>query len=255
MREQRKAERVRILGVQLDPVRVDRALNLTSRYLALNKLEYITFVNTAAAILGQESPEFAEFLNQAALVLPGDKNIENAIDNNLKIGEDATYQGEYFERLFSKLNRMGAAVYVMQEKEEHLKLMQERLSSSHGRIRLEGAIWQNDENLDPMVNEINTLAPHVLLICGNYKRIQQFLLEYGSKINVSLCICLEEISPGAEHNMPGWVVKFHLQGLYRMLYEKSKHAWNDSLFRKKMKENDLEQQEQDEKPQEDEENE
>lgn len=247
MREQRKAERVRILGAELDPVRVDRALNLTSRYLELNKFEYITFVNTAAAILGQESPDFAEFLNKAALVLPGDKNIENAIDIDLKVGDDATYQAEYFERLFYKLNRIGAAVYVMQEKEEHLQLIKERFESGHSRIKVEGILWQDDENLDNMVNEINVLAPHILLICGNYKRIQQFFAEYGSKINVSLCICLEEISPGAEHNMPAWIVKFHLQGLYRMLYEKSKHLWIDSLFKKKMKENDLEQQEQNEK--------
>ena len=244
MREQRKAERVRILGAELDALRVDRAMNLTSRYLELNKFEYITFVNTAAAILGQESPEFADFLNKAVLVLPGDKNIENALEDNLKVGEDATYQAEYFERLFYKLNRMGADIYVMEEKEEHLRIIRERLKSGYSRIHVEGILWPDDHNPDYLVNEINTLAPHVLLVCGNYKRIWQFFSEYGSKINVSLCICLEEISPGAEYNMPSWVLKFHLQGVYRLLYEKSKHLWTDSLFRKKMKENDLEQKEQ-----------
>lgn len=250
MREQRKAERVRILGAEIDPVRVDRALNLTSRYLELNKFVYITFVNTAAAILGQESPDFAQFLNQAALVLPGDKNIENAIDGNLKVGEDATYQGEYFERLFYKLNRMGASVYVMQEKEENLKLIEERFQPVYTRIKAEGVLWNVEENMDYMVNEINVIAPQVLIVCGHYKNIWKFLSEYGSKINVSLCICLEEISPGAEYNIPAWVMKFHLQGVYRVLYEKTKHIWTDSMFKKKMKESDLEQKGQEESSQE-----
>ena len=35
MRDRRKAEQVKILGVQVDSVRVDRAMNLTSHYLEL----------------------------------------------------------------------------------------------------------------------------------------------------------------------------------------------------------------------------
>ena len=243
MREQRKADRIQILGAEVDPVRVDRAITLTSRYLELNKFEYIVFVNTAAAIMGQEQEDFARFLSQAALVLPGDKNIENAIEGNLRIGEDETYQSEYFGRLFYKLNRMGASVYVMQEKEENLEIIHERFCHRYDRMQIEDTIWKEGENLDNLVNTINILAPDILLICGGFARIERFLHEYGSKINAGLCFCMEEIADGDGRNIPTWVRKLHLSGLYQWFYEKPRHAWNDSIFKRKMKENDQEQQE------------
>lgn len=242
MRERRKAEQVQILGTRIDAVRVDRAMNLTSHYLELYKFEYIVFVNTAAAILGQELPEFAGFLSQAVLALPGDKNIEQAIEEDLRIGENESYQSEYLGRLFNKLNRMGAAVYAVQDKEEDLCKIREKMSQYYDRVTFEGSLWQSEESLDTMVNAINIMAPDVLLICGKYERIWDFFKEYGSKINAGLCFCMEEIAAEEESRVPSWAVKLHLEGLYRWLFEKPKHALNDSLFKKKLKENDMEQQ-------------
>ena len=54
MSEQRKAERVRVLGVQVDSLKVERAALLTSRYLEKHKFEYIVFANTPAALAGQD---------------------------------------------------------------------------------------------------------------------------------------------------------------------------------------------------------
>jgi UDP-N-acetyl-D-mannosaminuronic acid transferase (WecB/TagA/CpsF family) len=237
MRERKKAERVKILGAQIDPIRIDRAMNLTSHYLELFKLEYIVFVNTAAALLGQDLPEFSDFLLDAALVLPGDKNIENALEKDLKIGEEKSYQSEYFTRLFSKLNRTGASIYAMQDKEDDLQRITEMINQQYDRITIEGSVWQEEENPDATVNAINILAPDILIICGSYERIYRFLREYKSKINAGLCLCIEEVVAGSEKPVPSWAQTLHLEGLYRWLFEKSKDALNDSLFKKKLKEN------------------
>ncbi|MDO4555057.1 MAG: WecB/TagA/CpsF family glycosyltransferase [Lachnospiraceae bacterium] len=243
MRESKKAERIKILGAEVDPVRVDRAITMTSRLLEQNRFDYIVFVNTSAAILGQEQEQFARFLNDAALVLPGDKNIENAMEENLKIEEDATYQSEYCDRLFYRLNRMGSSVYLFQEKEEELNLLLDIFHDRYGRIQVEGSLWQEEENLDNLVNSINILAPDILLIGGNLEWMEGFWKEYGSKINASLCICMEEMTTDNGRRIPDWVRNLHLEGIYCWLFEKPKHLWKDSIFKKRMKESDLEQQE------------
>lgn len=243
MREQRKVERVKILGAEVDPVRVDRALNLTSRYLEWNKFEYIVFINTASAIRGQESEEFAQFLSQAVLALPGDKNIENAIEKDLRIEEDENYQLEYFKRLFNKLNRMGASVYVMQEREENLGKIQEDLCRNFSHLTVEEVLWQDDENLDPLVNQINIVTPDILLICGSYEKIWAFMKEYKSKINADLCFCMEELVQGETKEVPAWMEHLHLAGIYRWIVYQYRHLFYDRAFKRKMKEIDLEQQE------------
>ena len=101
MRSQRKAERKKILGTDIDVIRADRAINLTSRYLEQNKPGYIVFLNTAEILAGQEEARLADFLTRASLVLPGDQNVEDALETSLRVGDYDSYAVEYFESLCS----------------------------------------------------------------------------------------------------------------------------------------------------------
>ena len=123
MIDERKVERVRVLGVSVDPLRADRAVNLTVRYLEKHKFEYIVFANTPAALAGKEE-SMETYIDHAALVLPGDANIEDAVEARTWLEEGKFYQAEYFRRLFTRLNKQRASVYLMVEKEDQLSKIQ-----------------------------------------------------------------------------------------------------------------------------------
>lgn len=237
MMEQRRADRMKILGIDMDKMRVDRALNLTSRYLDKIRLEYIAFVNTAAALGGHEKEEFAALMEQAALVLPGDNNIEDALDIHTWVEEETSYQAEYFRRLLGRLNRQRASVFLMMEKEGELEQLKRMFARKYEKIRLEYALWQTEENVDAMVNDINVQAPELLLICGDYDRICAFVKEHGCKINAGICTVMGAIMSDEGEAVPNWVERFHLVKLYTLFYKKPMHFWHDRLFRQIMKKN------------------
>lgn len=241
MMEQRKAERMQILGIDMDAIRVDKVLGLTSHYLERNKFEYIAFVNTPAALAGHEQEDFMAFMSQAALVLPGDNNIEDALGNRTWIEEETSYQAEFFRRLLSRMNRQRASVYLMIEKEEELERLKGIFERKYEKIHLEYTLWQNEENTDSMVNDINILAPELLLICGDYGRICGFMKENGCKINAGICFCMEAILSDEEEAVPDWVEKFHLVKMYTWFYKKPLRFWHDVLFKHTMKKNYAEQ--------------
>ncbi len=237
MMEQRRADRMKILGIDMDKIRVDRALNLTSRYLDKIKLEYIAFVNTPSALAGHEKEEFIDLMEQAALVLPGDNNIEDALDIHTWMEEETSYQAEYFRRLLGRLNRQRASVFLMMEKETELEQLKRMFERKYEKIHLEYALWQTEENVDAMVNDINIQAPDLLFICGTYDRICAFVKEHGCKINAGVCALMGSIMSDEGEAVPNWVEQFHLVKLYTLFYKKPMHFWHDRLFRQIMKKN------------------
>lgn len=235
MMEPRKAEKVKILGVDVDHIRVDRAIHRTNHYLELNKFEYIAFVNTANALAGQKDEEFVTFMEQAAMVLPGDNNIEEAIGNRHWLEEETSYQAEFFRRLLGRLNRQRAGVYLMIEKEEELSRLTDIFANKYEKIQLETIHWQDDENVDSMVNNINILAPEMLLICGDYGRIRSFLKENAIKINTGVCLCMDTIMEDTKEVYPAWIKELHLQKAYSFFYKKPMKLIHDMMFKNRMK--------------------
>lgn len=242
MREQRKAERMNILGIDMDSVRVDRAIGLTSHYLEKNKFEYIAFVNTPAALAGHDQEAFVSFMNDAVLVLPGDHNMEEAVGvSHWKTDGEETYQYEFFRKFMGRMNRQRASIYLIIQKEEELEQLKRILGERYEKIHLEYSLWQEESNIDSMVNDINILAPDILLICGEYGRICEFMREHGFKINAGLCFCMDKIVAGEEMAVPEWTERFHLQDLYRWLHKKPLRFWHDTLFKRTMKKTSQEQ--------------
>lgn len=242
MMEQRKADRKKILGIDMDNIRVDRALHLTNRYLEKNKLEYIAFVNTSTALAGHEKEEFIQFMEQAALVLPGDNNIEDALEIRTWIEEETSYQAEYFRRLLGRLNRQRGAVSLMVEKPEELEQLKGMFQRKYEKIHLEYYLWTEEDNIDSMVNDINTQAPELLLMCGDYGRICHFIKEHGCKVNAGVCTTMGAIMSDEEEAVPNWVEHFHLVKLYTIFYKKPLHFWHDTLFKQIMKKKQEEEQ-------------
>ena len=235
MIEDRKADRVKVLGVQVDPVRADRAVNLTVRYLEKHKFEYIVFANTPAALLGREEIGMEEYIDRAALVLPGDTNIEDAVEVKKWLDEGHNYQAEYFRRLFTRLNKQRASIYLMVDKEEQLSKIHKIMKEKYSRFQTESVLWQEDASIDGLVNSINSHAPDILFICASHEKMSGFLKEHACKIHAGLCICMEEVVTDAQTDISDWM---HSSKMQKMIFDMKKNATrmlHDLVFKKQMK--------------------
>jgi len=235
MIEERKEERVRVLGVQVDPVRPDRAVNLTVRYLEKHKFEYILFANTPAALSGREEEGMDNYIGQAALVLPGDGNIEDAVEMREWLGEGCNYQAEYFRRLFTRLNKQRASIYLLVEKDEQLAKVRKILQEKYSRLSVEGGSWLEDASVDGLVNSINSLAPDMLFLCAGHEKMWCFLAEHACKINAGICFCMEEIVTDEKTDISDWLHSSGFQKVWSEIKNRTSRFVHDFLFKKQMK--------------------
>jgi len=235
MIEEKIEKRVRVLGVQVDSVKVDRAVSQTIRFLEKHKFEYIVFANTSAALSGKEGAGIDAYINNAALVLPGDTNVEDAVEVRQWLAEGKTYQAEYFRRLFTRLNKQRASVYLMIEKEEQLSKIDRIIHEKYNRLQKEEILWKEESSIDSLVNSINSLAPDLLFICAKHEKISRFLEEHGCKINAGICFCVEEIVTDADTDISDWMHASKIQKTVLETKNRISRFFHDFLFKKQMK--------------------
>ncbi len=235
MSENNNIERVRVLGVYVDPLKIDRAVTRTSRYQEKHKFEYILFVNTAAALAGQTEAYFEDYIENAALVLPGDMNLEEAVEVRKWMEEGVLYQAEYFRRLLSKLNLQHAACFILMEKEKQLQKLQNIIHEKYNRLKVEAIQWTEETSMDRVVNKINSHTPDLLIMCGRHEKMSTFLKEHGCKINAGLCICAEEIVTDGKTNIDEGAYATKFQKFWREIGGTISQLLHDFLFKKQMK--------------------
>ena len=235
MIEERITDRIRVLGVQVDPVRADRAVKLTVRYLEKHKFEYIVFANTPAALLGTEDSVIEEYIDQAALVLPGDSNIEDAIEAKKWLEEGRNYQADYFRRLFARLYRQRPSIYLMVDKEEQFSKIQKIMKEKYSRFQVEGNLWREEDSIDGIVNSINGHAPDILFICAGHEKMSCFLKEHACKINAGLCFCMEEVVTDVRLDISEWNHGSRIQKIVFEMKNKASRLFHNILFKNQMK--------------------
>ncbi|MGN0467075.1 MAG: WecB/TagA/CpsF family glycosyltransferase [Lachnospiraceae bacterium] len=234
-----KTRREKVLGVSVDSLRLDRAMSLTKAYLNNALLNKIYFASTQTSILAQDEEEIAQFVESLDLILPGDKNIEEAMNGKEKINEELPYVLHYLYQLFARFDRKKNSIYIVGKEEERVELLMEMLKESYPNMKISGGVSEADKEI--LVNDINTVVPDAVLLFFPIRELKQFLDEHGRSMNAKLAICVEDIDiliDGRIEKIPVIIEKLHLEGIYQFFLRNKiiSPTIQDSIFKKRLKE-------------------
>lgn len=243
-----KTKRKKVLGVFVDSLRLDRAMSLTKTYLSNSLLNKIYFASTQTSMIAQDEEEIAQFLEEADLVLPGDQNIEEIVNDTEKSGEELPYVLHYLYQLFASFDRTKNSIYIVgkEEEKEKVELLIEMLKESYPNMKISGGVSTADKAL--LVNDINTVVPNVVLFFFPVRELKQFIDEHGRSMNTKLVLYLEDIDiliDGRIEKIPALIEKLHLEEIYRFFLRKKliSPTIQDSIFKKRLKEEEQKKQE------------
>ncbi len=243
-----KTKRKKVLGVFVDSLRLDRAMSLTKTYLSNSLLNKIYFASTQTSMIAQDEEEIAQFLEEADLVLPGDQNIEEVVNDTEKSGEELPYVLHYLYQLFASFDRTKNSIYIVgkEEEKEKVELLIEMLKESYPNMKISGGVSTADKAL--LVNDINTVVPNVVLFFFPVRELKQFIDEHGRSMNTKLVLYLEDIDiliDGRIEKIPALIEKLHLEEIYRFFLRKKliSPTIQDSIFKKRLKEEEQKKQE------------
>lgn len=257
-------ERVKILGVSVDKIRLDRLFSKTQSYLNQQACHVIYFVGMKTVFSAEGNEAFTSFLEHCDYAIVAERTMEEKIYNEKTSSskEKMLLAQRYLERLLIRMNKNRLSLYLIGNAREEIDRLSNNLAQYYSGIQCYGSCIEeemNEEVIDVVINDMNGVAPDVVFILLDGQSTMEFLEENRAKMNAKLCLCIGEAEEevlqeiGLETEVPNFIKRLGLEGVYKRIFEKHNlsHTVLKKMFQKKIKQEDFEQ-EQDRKTEQDE---
>lgn len=189
-------KQIQLLGMTIPNYSLREELQLAQEALKDAKLRLLLTVSMQSLIKVSSigSQQIKECVEQADLVVVEDPEILSVagINSSQRIHEAEDHL--FFTELMKRLQRGQQQVYLVAAKHVALQKIKEILSDRYEKLRIVGeySIEDYPDDLDRMINEINSAAPDVIISVMPTPQQEEFLVENRSKLMAKLWYGLGE---------------------------------------------------------------
>ena len=212
-------ERIQLLNVAVDIASTKTASDATIGYLQEESSKVVYFLNSGTLMLLEENTGWGEIIESSELVLPGTVSVNTSINEVLGHKRDSFFLESYFDAVLDYAVEAGIEVLIVAETEERFVSIQKNIQEKLPYITLSGVyLTEQEESADYIVNEINSVAPDILIVALEEKK-QLFLLEqHRNQINAGLMLFTGNIlynKAVSEEEVPERIQKLKIEYLYK----------------------------------------
>lgn len=212
-------DRIQLLNVAVDIASTKTASNATIGYLREESSKVVYFLNSETLLLLAENSELREAVEDSGLVLPGTVSVNTSINEVLGHKRDSFFVESYFDAILEYAVEKGYEILIVAENQERFVSIQENIQEKHPYIALSGVfITEQEESTDHIVNEINSVAPDILLVAMEEKRQLELLRLYRNQMNAGLMLFTGTIFYNhavSEAEVPEKIQKLRIGSLYK----------------------------------------
>ena len=189
-------KQIQLLGMTIPNYSMREELQLAQDALKDEKLRLILTVSmqSLVKVSGCESQQVKECVEQADLVVVEDPEILSVAGINSSQRTHEAQDHLFFTELLKRLQRGQQQVYLVASKNAALEKIQEILSERYEKLNIIGqySIEDYPDDLDRMINEINSAAPDVIISVMPTPQQEEFLVANRSKLMAKLWYGLGE---------------------------------------------------------------
>lgn len=211
--------RIQLLDIAIDIDSTKVAGEVTIQCLNEESSKVIYFVNSETLLLLQENEEWKYVVEEADLVLPGNTSVNNSVNEVLGHKRDPFFFESYFDQILDHAAAVGNEILLVAENEERFLSVQENIHERRPYLTFSGMfLTEQEESLDHIVNEINSVAPDILLIALEECKQLQLLQNYRNKMNAGVTLFTGGIlynQAVAEAQVPESIQKLKMDNLYK----------------------------------------
>ncbi len=205
-------KQIQLLGMTFPNYSLRDELQLAQEALHSERLcMFLTMsMQSLMKVSGSGSEEEKSFVEQADLIVVEDPEILSVagITSNQRIREASDHL--FFTELMKRLQRGQQQIYLVAAKNTALDKIKEILEERYEKLHIVGeySIEEYPDDLDRMINEINSAAPDVILSVMPTPGQEEFLMKNRSKLLAKLWYGLgENYSLLQEKKGFGWRMK------------------------------------------------
>ncbi len=216
--------KVNIMGVMVDKVTMNEAMDKVMEFLKSDKLNPIYTPNPEFIMNAIKDEEFKTILNKGSLVIPDGIGVVYAskIFKNSVPERVAGY--DLIQNMFDKIKDTEYKVYFWGSKEETVKLAIEKMKEKHSGLKIVG--YRNGyfkpEDEEGIIQDINNSLADIVLVAQGSPRQEKMIERYKEKLNAKIAIGCGGVLDGMAGVVKRAPVAFQKMGLewfYRLLKE------------------------------------
>ena len=214
--------RVDVMGVGVDNVTMDEALDRAMELIAQRRSAYAVTPNAEIVYDAMHDEALRELLNRADLVLPDGAGVVLGA-RLLKTPVKGKVAGiEFAAGLAGRLAETGGRLYLLGSKPGVAEAAAENLTKDHPGLVICGAGDGYFQDEDPVVEAVNQAEADVVFVCLGAPKQEYFMSRNQSRLRVGLMIGLGGSLDGFAGNIkraPRWMIRCNLEWLYRLYLE------------------------------------
>lgn len=211
-----------ILGVRIDKVNMNEAVEMSKKYLEEDKFNMIFTPNPEMIINANEDEEFKTILNSSSLNIADGNGVVWASRQMKEPLEERVAGFDFIHRLFDLGKDNNINFYFLGSKPGIAEKAAEKLKHTHEYINIVGT---HDGYFDAVeeqkiIEDINNKNTDVLLVALGAPKQEKFIYKYRDILNCKIAVgvggCFDVIS-GEVKRAPEVFIKLKLEWLYRGL--------------------------------------
>ena len=214
--------RVEVMGVPIDNVTMDEALEAAQRLLEQPGAAYCVTPNAEIVYETLSNDTLRKIVCQADLVLPDGAGVVLGAKILGTPVKQKVAGIEFADNLMRTLEHTEKRFYFLGGKPGVAETAAEKLRKKYPDLKICGTHDGYFQEVSTVIAKINEKAPDVLFVCLGAGKQEQFMYDYRADLKVGLMIGLGGSLDGFAGNVkraPRWMIRLNLEWLYRLIKE------------------------------------
>ncbi|MCM1237304.1 MAG: hypothetical protein NC489_45125 [Ruminococcus flavefaciens] len=185
---------INLLGMKLHDRYARESLMLADRFIKKGAAHIILYLTTAALLEAARNEGEKEWIEAADATLWGDTKILEAAEISVKVRYNEVEEKEFLNCFMRKMAKNHTAILVLSDTEEHAQVLKSELIEMQNGITVVGTMAINDiiGSQENLINEINMIAPMVIIVRMPFSMQLRWLKDSRQYMNVGIWLGMPE---------------------------------------------------------------
>lgn len=211
-----------ILGVPINNVNLNEALNLVLLYLEGNEKKIVFTPNPEFIINALEDNEFMEILNKSNLNIPDGIGVvigAKILGYNMR---ERVAGFDLVQSIFKRIKNTDKTVYFLGASEETVIAAKSMMEEKYKGLKIVGTQngYFSEEEGNIIIDKINSVSPDLLLVGLGSPRQEKWIYNNKDRLNVKVMIGVGgsfDVMSGNVKRAPKIFIKLNLEWFYRLI--------------------------------------
>lgn len=183
------SKRVHVLGMEIDNHTIRETMFLLEGYIAAEGMNFVCVLTPEILMDAVENPEVYSLVEQMDMHIIGDVAILEVLDDVYEQQAAEIAKRDLEETFLQTLIRKRKRVYWLSDGENDLPELNRYMEEHYPKLNIAGSFTGDiEENVDGLINDINSVAPDVIFVQTASWHKPAILLQHKNRLNAKLCI-------------------------------------------------------------------